>query len=58
MLRYFRENAVTFKDAETMSPEQLQKKIVVGEIIGLQRPTLVEAVTRMMKEAKNYAETE
>ena len=58
MLRYFKENAVTFKDAEKMKTEELENKIVIGEITGPQRPTLVEAVNAMMKEAKKNAEAE
>jgi 2-oxoglutarate ferredoxin oxidoreductase subunit beta len=56
MLRYFRENAVTIEQAEKMSPEELETKIVVGEHIARRRPTLVEAVNSMMKEAKKNAE--
>lgn len=56
MLRYFRENAVTFEQAEKMSPEELERKIVVGEHVARKRPTLVEAVSSMTKEAKKNAE--
>lgn len=56
MLKYFKENAVTSEQAEKMSPEELERKIVVGENVARKRPTLVEAVNAMMKEAKKVAE--
>jgi 2-oxoglutarate ferredoxin oxidoreductase subunit beta len=56
MLRYFRENAVTFDQAEKMTPEELESKIVVGECVARRRPTLVQAVDSMMKEAMKSAE--
>jgi 2-oxoglutarate ferredoxin oxidoreductase subunit beta len=56
MLKYFKENAVTIEQAEKMSPEELERKIVVGEYIARKRPTLVEAVKAMTKEAKESAE--
>ncbi len=55
MLKYFKENAVTIEQAEKMSPEDLERKIVVGENVGRERPTLVEAVNAMMKEARKDA---
>ena len=56
MLKYFKENAVTIERAEKMSPEELERKIVVGENVARKRPTLVEAINAMMKEAKKVAE--
>ena len=56
MLKYFKENAVTIEQAEKMSPEELERKIVVGENVARKRATLVEAVNAMMKEAKKVAE--
>jgi 2-oxoglutarate ferredoxin oxidoreductase subunit beta len=55
MLRYFRENAVLVEQAEAMSEEELEGKIVVGEFVAARRTTLVEAVYAMMKEAKASA---
>ena len=52
MLKYFKENAVPVEQAERMSREELERKIVVGEFVASRRPTLVEAVYAMMKEAK------
>jgi len=52
MLKSFKENAVSIAEAEKMSPEELESKIVVGEFVASRRLTLVEAVYAMMKEAK------
>lgn len=52
MLRYFKENAVTIEQAEKMRTEDLEKKIVIGEYVSKKRTTLVEAVSAMMKGAR------
>jgi 2-oxoglutarate ferredoxin oxidoreductase subunit beta len=52
MLKSFKENALSVEEAERMSPEELESKIVVGEFVANRRQTLVEAVHAMMKEAK------
>jgi 2-oxoglutarate ferredoxin oxidoreductase subunit beta len=52
MLKYFKENAVTVEQAEKMSPEALERKIVVGEFVSRRRTTLVEAVYANLKKAK------
>ncbi len=56
MLRSYKKNAVTFEQAEKMSEEELERKIVIGEFVSRRRTTLVEAVYAMMKEAKENAE--
>jgi len=56
MLKYYKENTLTIEQAEKMTPEELEKKIVVGEYVARRRPTLVEAVKAMMKEAKEDGE--
>jgi 2-oxoglutarate ferredoxin oxidoreductase subunit beta len=55
MLRHFKENAVSVQEAEAMSQERLETKIVVGEFVSRKRPTLVETVYAMIKEAKASA---
>jgi 2-oxoglutarate ferredoxin oxidoreductase subunit beta len=55
MLKHFRESAVRVEQAERMSEEELEGKIVVGEFVAGRRTTLVEAVYAMMKEAKASA---
>jgi 2-oxoglutarate ferredoxin oxidoreductase subunit beta len=56
MLRYFKENAVLVQQAERMSSEELEGKMVVGEFVSKRRPTLVEAFYAMTKEAKENGE--
>lgn len=56
MLRYYKENAVSPQQAEKMSQEELERKIVVGEFVHRERPTLVETVYAVMKEAKESGE--
>jgi 2-oxoglutarate ferredoxin oxidoreductase subunit beta len=52
MLRHFKEDAVTVQQAEKMSSEEVERKIVIGEYESKTRTTLVEAVHAMMKKAK------
>ena len=56
MLKYFKENAVSAQQAEKMSEEELESKIVVGEFVKRKRPTLVETVYAVIKEAKTSGE--
>jgi 2-oxoglutarate ferredoxin oxidoreductase subunit beta len=56
MLKHFKENSVTVEQAEKMSPEELEAKIVIGEFVSRRRPTLVETVYAMIKEAKENDE--
>ena len=56
MLKHFKENAVTVEQAEKMSREELEAKIVIGEFVSRKRPTLVETVYAMIKEAKGNGE--
>ena len=52
MLKWFKENAISIKQAESLSEEDLTKKIVVGEFIQKQRPTLIQTVYESIKEAQ------
>lgn len=52
MLRNFRESSVSVEQASTMTEEELEGRIVVGEFVCRERPTLVEMIYHMMKEAK------
>lgn len=52
MLRWFKENSVPLKEAERMAEDKLVGKIVVGEFIHRESPTLTDAVNEVMKEAK------
>jgi len=56
MLKWFKENAVTTKQAENLHEEDLTGKIVVGEFIQRQRPTLDETVYETIEEAQKEIE--
>jgi len=56
MIRWFKENAVTIKQAERMSEDELAAKIVVGDFVQRERPTLVENVYKMIEEARKEIE--
>lgn len=55
MLKWFKESVIPVKQAEKMSEEELEKKIVVGEFVQRKRPTLVETVYAMLKEVQASA---
>jgi 2-oxoglutarate ferredoxin oxidoreductase subunit beta len=56
MLKWFKENAITIKQAESLREEDLTGKIVVGEFVHRQRPTLVETIYEVTKEAQKEVE--
>jgi len=56
MLKWFKENAVTIKQAEKLHEEDLTGKIVVGEFVHRQRPTLVETIYEVIEEAQKEIE--
>jgi 2-oxoglutarate ferredoxin oxidoreductase subunit beta len=56
MLKWFKETAVPVKEAKTLSEEDLAGKIVVGEFVQKQRPTLVETIYNTIKEAQKKIE--
>jgi 2-oxoglutarate ferredoxin oxidoreductase subunit beta len=56
MLRYFKESVVSAQQAEKMTEEELERRIVVGEFVHRERPTLVETVYAVIKEAKASGE--
>jgi 2-oxoglutarate ferredoxin oxidoreductase subunit beta len=56
MLKWFKENAVTIKQAESLNEEDLTGKIVVGEFVHRQRPTLVETIYEVIEEAQKEIE--
>ncbi len=57
ILRWFKENSIQLKQAEKMGEEKLAGKIVVGEFIRRELPTLTENVYAVLEEAKKRAET-
>jgi 2-oxoglutarate ferredoxin oxidoreductase subunit beta len=52
MLKWFKENAITIKQAESLREEDLTEKIVLGEFVQRQRPTLVETIYKTIEEAQ------
>jgi len=52
MLKWFKENATPIQQAETMSRTELEKRIVVGKFVERKRPTIVENICAMIKEAQ------
>lgn len=57
MLKWFRENAISIKQAGRVPEEELAQKIIVGEFIKRKRPTLLETTHVMIgKEGKQNVE--
>jgi len=54
LLRQFKENALSVGEAEGLSEKELEGKIVVGEFVRRDRPTLVESVYGVIKEAVGH----
>jgi 2-oxoglutarate ferredoxin oxidoreductase subunit beta len=52
MLKWFKENAIATEQANKLSEDQLESKIVVGEFAERQRSTLVETVYKTIEEAQ------
>lgn len=52
MLKFFKETSVPVRQAEKLTQEECEKRIVVGEFAQRKRPTLVETIYAMMEEAK------
>ena len=55
MLTWFRENSVQLEEAEKMTERELAKKIVVGEYVSREIPTLTDNLYKMLKEAQKSA---
>jgi len=56
MLKWFKENTITIKQAESLNEEDLTGKIIVGEFVQRQRPTLVETIYKTIEEAQKENE--
>lgn len=55
MLRWFRDNSVPLEQASGMSEQELAKKIVVGEYVSREIPTLTDNIYKVVKEAERVA---
>lgn len=56
MLKWFRESTVSVEETAKMDREKLAGKIITGEFILKQRPTLVESVYSSLEEAQKKSE--
>ncbi|MBS7631999.1 2-oxoacid:ferredoxin oxidoreductase subunit beta [Candidatus Bathyarchaeota archaeon] len=56
MVRWFRDNAISLKEAEKLAEDELAGKIVTGEFVQRQRLTLNKFVYRMIEEARKKVE--
>lgn len=56
MLEWFKENTVSLEEAEKIGERNVATKIVVGEFVQRQRPTLVENISSSIKEAQEQVE--
>lgn len=55
MLRWFRENSVSLEQATKMTEKELVNKIVVGEYVSREIPTLTENLYKIVREAEKNA---
>jgi len=55
MLRWFKENSVSLEQAAKMTEKELIKKIVVGEYVSREIPTLTENLYNIIKDAQKNA---
>jgi len=55
MLRWFLDNSIPLKQASKMTEKELVNKIVVGEYVSREAPTLTDNVYKVLKEAEQTA---
>lgn len=56
MLQWFKENSLSLEQADKMTKEKLENKIVVGEFVRRKRPTFREYLYETLKEIEKNAE--
>jgi 2-oxoglutarate ferredoxin oxidoreductase subunit beta len=56
MLRWFRENSIPLEQASKLSEKELVNKIVVGEYVSRDVPTLTDNIYKIVEEAKKVAQ--
>ena len=49
MMKFFKENSITIKKAESLSKEELENKIIVGEFLNIEKPEFIEQVKKLQK---------
>jgi 2-oxoglutarate ferredoxin oxidoreductase subunit beta len=52
MLQWFKSNSITLEEANKLSEEELTGKIVIGEFVKKEAPSLTETVYAVLKEAR------
>jgi len=57
MVKWFRENSITLEQAENLNEEDLATRIIVGEFVQRQRPTLTETLYATIKEAQKIGQS-
>ena len=50
MLEYFKKNSIPVAKAKDMSPEELEEKFVVGELVSKERPEFVESLHALTRQ--------
>ena len=56
MLKWFKEKSIQIEQTEKLSEDAIAERIVIGEFVQRRRPTLIEAVSRTVREAQNRIE--
>jgi 2-oxoglutarate ferredoxin oxidoreductase subunit beta len=56
MLRWFKTNSIPLEQASKMSEAELKGKIVVGEYVHREKPTLTDNIYSVVKEAQKLAD--
>lgn len=56
MLKWFKEKSIQIEQTEKLNEDAMAERIVIGEFVQRRRPTLVEAVSRTVREAQNKIE--
>lgn len=56
MMKEYKEKSVPVKEAAALSEEELQGKIVVGELVDKDKPEMVEEIMKMKKRASGEAQ--
>ena len=56
MMEDYKKRAITQKEAEKLSPEELKDRVVVGELVDIEKPQMLEEVKRMINKAAGGVE--
>jgi 2-oxoglutarate ferredoxin oxidoreductase subunit beta len=56
MMRKYKEKAISVKEAAKLSEEELQERIVVGELVNKEKPEMVEEIMKMKAKAYGVKE--